>query len=74
MGVEQNVTVEENQSVTKSNPSNRELQHKRIIDSLVEAGTYSPALDLLIEVYRIVSMNMNKQKKLVKILRSLEKN
>ncbi|OEC03458.1 hypothetical protein GY31_01595 [Lysinibacillus sphaericus] len=37
--------------MTKSKPSNRELQHKRIIDSLVEAGTYSPALDLLIEVY-----------------------
>ena len=51
MGIEQNVTVEENESVTKSKPSNRELQHKRIIDSLVEAGTYSPALDLLIEVY-----------------------
>lgn len=51
MGIEQNVTVGENESVTKSNPSNRELQHKRIIDSLVEAGTYSPALDLLIEVY-----------------------
>lgn len=51
LGLVQNVTVEENESVTKSKPSNRELQHKRIIDSLVEAGTYSPALDLLIEVY-----------------------
>ncbi|AHN20298.1 phage terminase small subunit-related protein [Lysinibacillus varians] len=51
LGVVQNVTVEEKESVTKSKPSNRELQHKRIIDSLVEAGTYSPALDLLIEVY-----------------------
>lgn len=51
LGLVQNVTVEENESVTKIKPSNRELQHKRIIDSLVEAGTYSPALDLLIEVY-----------------------
>ncbi|UPW82736.1 phage terminase small subunit-related protein [Lysinibacillus sp. Ag94] len=42
---------EECHSVTKKNRSNRELQHKRIIDSLAEAGTYSPALDLLIEVY-----------------------
>lgn len=51
LGLEQNVTVEKNESVTKSKLSNRELQHKRIIESLVEAGTYSPALDLLIEVY-----------------------
>lgn len=51
LGLEQNVTVEENESVTKSKSSNRELQHKRIIDSLAEAGTYSPALDLLMEVY-----------------------
>ncbi|MEY2353287.1 phage terminase small subunit-related protein [Lysinibacillus capsici] len=51
MGLDQNVTVEKNESVTKSKPSSREMQHKRIIDSLVEAGTYSPALDLLIEVY-----------------------
>ncbi|MCS1392986.1 phage terminase small subunit-related protein [Lysinibacillus boronitolerans] len=51
LGLDQNVTVEKNESVTKSKPSSRELQHKRIIDSLVEAGTYSPALDLLIEVY-----------------------
>lgn len=51
LGLDQNVTVEKNETVTKSKPSSRELQHKRIIDSLVEAGTYSPALDLLIEVY-----------------------
>lgn len=51
LGIDQNVTVEKNENVTKSKPSSRELQHKRIIDSLVEAGTYSPALDLLIEVY-----------------------
>ncbi|OXS67510.1 hypothetical protein B1B04_22220 [Lysinibacillus sp. KCTC 33748] len=40
-----------NEGVTKQKSSNREQQQKRIIDSLVEAGTYSPALDLLIEVY-----------------------
>ncbi|MEK5330269.1 phage terminase small subunit-related protein [Lysinibacillus sp. FSL W8-0992] len=51
LGLVQNVTVEENRSVTKKKTTNRELQHKRIIESLVEAGTYSPALDLLIEVY-----------------------
>lgn len=51
LGLEQNVTEAKNDSVTKSKTSNRELQYKRIIESLVEAGTYSPALDLLIEVY-----------------------
>lgn len=51
LGLDQNVTEVKNDSVTKSKPSNRELQYKRIIESLVEAGTYSPALDLLIEVY-----------------------
>jgi hypothetical protein len=29
----------------------REQQKNKIIDALVEAGTYSPALDLLIEIY-----------------------
>lgn len=29
----------------------REIQRKRIIDALIEAGTYSPAYDLLIEIY-----------------------
>lgn len=48
LGEEQNVTAT---SVTKKKLSQREKQCKRIVDSLVEAGTYSPALDLLIEVY-----------------------
>lgn len=48
LGEEQNVTAT---SVTKKELSQREKQCKRIVDSLVEAGTYSPALDLLIEVY-----------------------
>lgn len=38
-------------TTTKKKPSKRDEQQKRIVDSLVEAGTYSPALDLLIEVY-----------------------
>ncbi|WP_412861200.1 hypothetical protein [Cytobacillus horneckiae] len=29
----------------------RSIQQEKIINSLVEAGTYSPALDLLIELY-----------------------
>lgn len=29
----------------------RSEQKKRVVDSLIEAGTYSPALDLLIEIY-----------------------
>jgi len=48
LGEEQSVTVT---SVTKKKLSIRDKQCKRIVDSLVEAGTYSPALDLLIEVY-----------------------
>ncbi len=51
LGVDQNVTPSKNVSVTKKKLSIREEQRKRIIDSLVEAGTYSPALDLLMDVY-----------------------
>lgn len=38
-------------TVTKKDLNVREQQQKRIIDALIEAGTYSPALDLLIEIY-----------------------
>lgn len=51
LGLDKNVTPTKNDSVTKQKPSIREQQRKQLIDSLVEAGTYSPALDLLIEVY-----------------------
>lgn len=37
--------------VTKKTVDFREEQRKRIIDALIEAGTYSPAFDLLIEIY-----------------------
>lgn len=51
LGIDQTVTPTKNEGVTKQKLSIREEQQKRIIDSLVEAGTYSPALDLLMEVY-----------------------
>lgn len=51
MGSEECHSAVTNDSVTKQKPTNREQQQKRIIDALVEAGTYSPALDLLMEVY-----------------------
>jgi Phage terminase small subunit len=35
----------------KSNESIRSKQRKQIVSALVEAGTYSPALDLLIDLY-----------------------
>lgn len=38
-------------NVTKKEPNAREQQRKKVIDSLIEAGSYSPALDLLIEIY-----------------------
>lgn len=38
-------------TVTEKEPDAREQQQKRIIDALIEAGTYSPAFDLLIEIY-----------------------
>lgn len=35
----------------RSNESVRSKQRKQIVNALVEAGTYSPALDLLIDLY-----------------------
>lgn len=45
-------TTKGKRSTTKKHTSNlRTKQHGQIIDALVEAGTYSPALDPLIEIY-----------------------
>jgi Phage terminase small subunit len=46
-------TTKPKRSTTKkeSNESVRSKQRKQIINALVEAGTYSPALDLLIDLY-----------------------
>lgn len=46
-------TTKKKRSTTKqpSVGNVRTQKRKQIIDSLVEAGTYSPALDLLIEIY-----------------------
>ena len=38
-------------STTKKTPSKRDEQEKRIVDALKVAGTYSPSLDVLIEIY-----------------------
>ena len=38
-------------STTKKKPSKRDEQEKRILDALKAAGTYSPSLDILIEIY-----------------------
>lgn len=48
IGFKKNVTVT---SVTKNEVSERDIQRKRIVDALIEAGTYSPAFDLLLEIY-----------------------
>lgn len=49
--LKENVTPTLKKSVTNKEASVREEHRKRIIDSLIEAGTYSPAFDLLIEIY-----------------------
>ena len=48
LGIKKTVTSSKKKSVTKNI---RDEQQKRIVDALVEAGIYSPALDLLIDVY-----------------------
>ncbi|WP_445668887.1 phage terminase small subunit-related protein [Niallia sp. FSL W8-0954] len=47
-------TTKKKRSTTKPKKGNsdlRSVRKKQVIDALVEAGTYSPALELLIEVY-----------------------
>lgn len=47
-------TTKKKRSTTKPKKENNDLRSERkkqVIDALVEAGTYSPALELLIEVY-----------------------
>lgn len=48
LGIKKSVTKSKKASVTKNI---RDEQQKRIVDALIEAGTYSPALDLLIDIY-----------------------
>lgn len=48
LGIKKTVTSPKKKNVTKNI---RDEQRKRITDALVEAGIYSPALDLLIDVY-----------------------
>lgn len=51
IGLENNHSPVTKKHVTKKEPDIREVQRKRIIDALIEAGTYSPAFDLLIDIY-----------------------
>lgn len=51
LGLKENVTPSKEKNVTKKVPDVREVQRKLTIDALIEAGTYSPALDLLIDIY-----------------------
>lgn len=44
-------SVTKNKDVTKQSISAREKQKKRILDALETAGTYSPSLDFLIDLY-----------------------
>jgi len=48
LGIKTKCSTVNNRSTTNNK---RQEQQKRIIDALVEAGTYSPALDLLIDLY-----------------------
>ena len=52
LGLEKSVTPSGKSTVTKNPQKNiRSDKREQVINSLVEAGTYSPALDLLIDVY-----------------------
>lgn len=44
-------TTKKKRSTTKKTKSVRTTKKEQVVDALVEAGTYSPALDLLIEIY-----------------------
>lgn len=47
-------TTKKERSTTKTKPTVKSIRSdkkKQVVDALVEAGTYSPALDLLIEIY-----------------------
>ncbi|MGP4038341.1 phage terminase small subunit-related protein [Gracilibacillus sp. D59] len=44
-------TTKKKRSTAKRTKSVRTTKKEQVIDALVEAGTYSPALDLLIEIY-----------------------
>lgn len=48
LGIDNSVTPTKNKTVTKNI---REQERERVIAALKESGTYSPALDLLIEIY-----------------------
>lgn len=63
MGLKNDVTIDKNKNVTKKEYDERELQRKRIIDALIEAGTYSPAFDLLMEIYLDAYMEYQDLKK-----------
>lgn len=51
LGLTENVTPSKKKSVTKKEPDLREEHKVRTIEAMNEAGTYSPAFDLLIELY-----------------------
>lgn len=52
LGIKPNCSTTKKRSTTKEKSTSiRDEQRKQIVDSLVEAGTYSPALDILIEIY-----------------------
>ncbi len=51
IGGEVRSTTKKERSTTRKAKSVRLEKKEQVIDALVEAGTYSPALDLLIEIY-----------------------
>lgn len=51
LGIEQDVTSVKQKRVTKKKIDEREVERTRVVDAMNEAGTYSPAFDLLIEIY-----------------------
>lgn len=51
IGGEVRSTTKKKRSTSKKAKSIRATKREQVVDALVEAGTYSPALDLLIEIY-----------------------
>lgn len=51
LGIEKDVTTDKPKRVTKKKVDEREVERTRIVGAMNEAGTYSPAFDLLIEIY-----------------------
>lgn len=79
LGIETKRSTSNNRSTTKNEPTAdiRSKKRNEIIESLVEAGTYSPALNFLIEIYLdayeeyLENKNEKLRKELAKLLGQL---